>query len=45
MRRKHSLGRFNTCSCHPVQWGLKKGLRRGRRRLDKQVISEELSEK
>ena len=36
--------RWNTCSCHPRQYGLKKGLRRGRRRLDRLVIQEELDE-
>jgi hypothetical protein len=30
------------CCCHPPQWGLKKGLRRGRRRLDKLIISQEM---
>lgn len=38
-----SLGRFDTCSCHPKAWGLKKGLRRARRRLGKQVIKDELA--
>lgn len=34
------LARDNHCSCHPRQWGLKKGLRRARRRYDKEVIAE-----
>lgn len=37
------LGRFDTCSCHPKAWGLKKGLRRARRRLGKQIIKDELA--
>lgn len=37
-----SLHRFDTCSCHPKAWGLKKGLRRARRRLGKQIIQDEL---
>ncbi len=39
----HSLARMNTCSCHPIQWGLKKGLRRARRRLDN--ITEQYEER
>jgi len=35
------LSRYNHCSCHPRQWGLKKGLRRARRRLGKEIIREE----
>jgi len=30
------------CCCHPPAWGLKKGLRRGRRRLSKALIEEAL---
>jgi len=37
----HSLARYSKPG-HPCQWGLKKGLRRGRRRLDKLIIVEEL---
>jgi hypothetical protein len=34
-----SLARFqNRCSCHPREWGLKKGLRRARRRLDHEIV-------
>lgn len=39
-----SLARRNTCVCHPRQWGLKKGLRRGRRRLGKLIIREALQD-
>lgn len=42
-KNSKSLSRFNRCTCHPQQWGLKKGLRRGRRRLDRLVIEEQLS--
>lgn len=38
MGRKFALSRTNTCSCHPREWGLKKGLRRGRRRLDHEIV-------
>lgn len=38
MGRKFALSRLNTCTCHPCQWGLKKGLRRARRRLDKDIV-------
>jgi len=43
-KNSKSLSRFNRCMCHPQQWGMKKGLRRGRRRLDKLVIAEQLRE-
>lgn len=39
-----SLARYNTCCCHPVQWGLKKGLRRARRRHDREVVQREADE-
>lgn len=29
---------YSTCSCHPRQWGLKKGLRRARRRFDREAV-------
>lgn len=38
-----SLARYNTCSCHPVQWGMKKGLRRARRRYERGLIESELA--
>jgi len=44
MGRKFALSRLNTCSCHPCEYGLKKGLRRGRRRLDKEIVSLERRE-
>jgi len=31
---------YDTCSCHPRSWGLKKGLRRARRRLGRLIIRE-----
>jgi len=34
------LRRYDTCSCHPRSWGLKKGLRRARRRLGRLIIRE-----
>jgi hypothetical protein len=40
-----SLACWNRCSCHPKQWGLKKGLRRGRRRLAKIVIKDGLKDR
>lgn len=33
-----SLSRGDCCSCHPRAWGLKKGLRRARRRLDGETV-------
>jgi hypothetical protein len=38
------LKRFDTCSCHPRSWGLKKKLRRARRRLGCLVIREVVRE-
>jgi hypothetical protein len=38
-----SLARFDTCSCHPRGWGMKKGLRRARRRVSKELIRSELN--
>jgi hypothetical protein len=35
-------GQHDRCSCHPQAWGLKKGLRRARRRVDKEVIRDEV---
>ncbi len=32
---RRTLASLNMCSCHPKQYGLKKGLRRARRRVDK----------
>lgn len=40
-----SLARFhNRCCCHPQEYGLKKGLRRARRRADKEIVERELRE-
>lgn len=40
-----SLIRFwNRYSCHPQEYGLKKGLRRARRRLDKEIVTVERRE-
>jgi len=36
------LDRYNTCSCHPMQWGAKKAARRARRRVSKEIIREEV---
>jgi len=36
------MARYNTCSCHPMQWGAKKATRRARRRVGKAVIRQEL---
>jgi hypothetical protein len=33
------------CCCHPRAWGAKKGLRRARRRVDKEIVRRELSER
>jgi hypothetical protein len=38
--RSRTLASENTCSCHPKQYGLKKGLRRARRRVDKVLVRE-----
>jgi hypothetical protein len=38
------LKRFDTCSCHPCAWGLKKGLRRARRRYDRLAIREQMDD-
>lgn len=38
-----TLRHFDTCTCHPRSWGLKKGLRRARRRLDRILVREELA--
>jgi len=39
---KKNWARYNSCSCHPVQWGLKKSLRRARRRVEKEIIAQEI---
>lgn len=40
-----SLARSNnTCSCHPKEYGLKKGLRRARRRVDKEIVAQDRRE-
>lgn len=41
--RAKGMARYNTCSCHPKQWGAKKATRRARRRVDKAVILQELA--
>lgn len=38
-----SLTKHDRCVCHPRAWGLKKGLRRGRRRFEKDLIRKELA--
>lgn len=37
----HGLTRHDRCVCHPRAWGLKKGLRRARRRVDKMIVQRE----
>jgi hypothetical protein len=37
------INHHGRCCCHPRAWGAKKGLRRARRRVDKQVIRNELT--
>ena len=32
------LTRYDHCTCHPRAWGLKKGLRRARRRLGRDLV-------
>lgn len=44
IKRRLALSRLNTCSCHPKQWGRKKGLRRARRRLEREIVSQDLRE-
>lgn len=39
-----SLARYNTCSCHPCEYGMKKGLRRARRRVDKEIVAQDRRE-
>ncbi len=36
------LSRFDHCTCHPRAYGLKKGLRRARRRLGQSIIRKEV---
>ena len=36
------FARYDRCVCHPRSWGLKKGLRRARRRLGCEIIRQEL---
>ena len=38
------LRRGNHCVCHPREWGLKKGLRRARRRFGRDLIRNELKQ-
>ena len=42
--RSEGLTKHDRCVCHPRAWGLKKGLRRGRRRLAKVLISRDLND-
>jgi hypothetical protein len=37
------LTRYDRCVCHPRAWGLKKGLRRARRRLGREIVRRELA--
>lgn len=39
------LRRYDRCVCHPRAWGLKKGLRRARRRVGREIIRRELAQK
>ena len=41
--QSEGLKRFDTCVCHPRAWGLKKGLRRARRRYGRIVIRVEVA--
>ena len=43
-KRGHRSLNRGKCACHPPAWGLKKGLRRGRRRFSKIIIEREISE-
>jgi hypothetical protein len=36
------IRRHDRCVCHPRAWGLKKGLRRARRRVGREMIRQEL---
>lgn len=36
------LTRYDRCVCHPRAWGLKKGLRRARRRVSLKIIRQAL---
>jgi hypothetical protein len=38
------LTQYDRCCCHPRAWGLKKGLRRARRRVGLAIIRRELQE-
>ena len=44
MWRKFVMSRLNTCSCRSVEYGLKKGLCRACRRLDKEIVTVEQRE-
>lgn len=44
MGRGFALSRLNTCSCHPQEYGLKLGLRRARRRVDREAVELGLDE-
>jgi len=37
------LTRYDRCVCHPRAWGLKKGLRRARRRVGRDLVRQELA--
>jgi hypothetical protein len=41
-KRRKTLADENLCTCHPKSYGLKKGLRRARRRTEPVVIRSEL---
>ncbi len=38
------LTRYDHCCCHPRAWGCKKGLRRARRRVGRDIIRQELKD-
>ncbi len=40
---RKTLSENSACSCHPKQYGLKKGLRRARRRFEKDLCREEIT--
>lgn len=37
------LTRYDRCVCHPRAWGLKRGLRRARRRVDRDLVRHEFA--
>lgn len=41
---KTDWSRYNTCVCHPMQFGAKKAARRARRRWGKDMIKEQAND-